>query len=101
VVRGYEPQLKNTGPSNDRFITSGPSNDRFITSGLLTLATIAVEAPSFAAATHWFAPLPPKPFLNSVPWRVSPGLGRRGVKLKQGKSCITHLNFPQDVISNL
>jgi hypothetical protein len=91
VVCSYEPQLKNTGPNKDCFITSG----------LLTLAIIAVEAPSFAAATHWFAPLPPKPFLNSVPWRVSPGLGRRGVKLRQGKSRINHLNFPQAVIAAL
>lgn len=52
---------------------------------MLTLATMAVEAPSFAAATHWFAPFPPKPFLNSVPCRVSPGLGRRWVKLKQNQ----------------
>jgi len=52
---------------------------------LLTLATMVVEAPSFAAATHWFAPFPPKPFLNSVPCRVSPGLGRRWVKLKQNQ----------------
>lgn len=59
---------------------------------MLTLATIAVEAPSFAAATHWFAPFPPKPLLNCVPCKVSPGRGSRGVKLRQNKYFYS-LNF--------
>lgn len=48
---------------------------------VLTLATIAVLAPSRAAMTHWFAPLPPKPIKNLSPWTVSPALGSRGTKL--------------------
>ena len=37
----------------------------------------ATLAPSRAAATAWFAPLPPKPIRNSVPTSVSPSPGRR------------------------
>lgn len=47
-----------------------------------TEATSAVDPPSFAAATHWLAPLPPYFFSNLVPISVSPGLGKRGEKLK-------------------
>ena len=44
----------------------------------LTLQTMAVFAPSLAAITHWFAPFPPNPLLNLLPWMVSPGLGSLG-----------------------
>ena len=42
-----------------------------------TVLTIATRAPRRAAATAWFAPLPPKPDRNPVPTRVSPASGRR------------------------
>lgn len=34
---------------------------------IFTLAMRAVEAPNLAAATHWLAPFPPFPILNSFP----------------------------------
>ena len=38
--------------------------------------TIATRAPSRAAATAWFAPLPPNPIANPVPTTVWPASGR-------------------------
>ena len=52
----------------------------------LTLATIAVLAPSRAAMTHWLAPFPPNPIKNLLPWMVSPALGSRGTKLQNGQN---------------
>lgn len=40
---------------------------------------IVTAAPSRAAATAWFAPLPPGKVPNSAPVNVSPTWGRRGV----------------------
>ena len=45
-----------------------------------TQPIIAVRAPRRAAATAWFAPLPPGTVENPPPSSVSPGTGRRGAR---------------------
>ncbi len=42
-----------------------------------TLVTIRTSAPSFAAATAWFAPLPPQPISKDGASIVSPFAGMR------------------------
>src|SRR4029077_5443951 len=48
---------------------------------LPTRATMKTEAPQSFAAVAWLAPLPPKPRSNFWPKMVSPGLGKRSVKV--------------------
>ena len=46
-----------------------------------TLATMDTRLPRSAAATAWFAPLPPKSCSKREPSSVSPGLAKRGAQV--------------------
>ena len=49
-------------------------------SSLPSAVTKTTEAPARAAATAWFAPLPPPVTRKSPPLTVSPGAGRCGTR---------------------
>ena len=48
-----------------------------------TAPSIATRAPWRAAATAWLAPLPPPSVSKPLPVSVSPGAGRRGVRMRR------------------
>lgn len=48
---------------------------------ILVLVWLVVGEDRRAHATAWFAPLPPGDVVKEVEGRVSPGLGRRGVRV--------------------